>query len=231
MRRNRWMVALLALLLGTLAAVGTGRCLLLPAFTQGVWDRWAEVGPAGAAQTLRLESGTLTAVGVGLGCEGAGCAADVSLTDADGHVVGRAVVGGSVLEDVTCPIRRPYRWVYLDVAAEGETGMVTLRVAPALGNEGRLLVRASARDAYPDGEAHGTEGVADLSFQLHDEVAGFEAVGRLTARAADMWPGILAWRGLFAALVGVVAALSAGFLALAAAYGLGAVGRPGQNSG
>jgi hypothetical protein len=230
MRRNRWIVA--ALLVATAAAVlGVAGCLRLPAFTQGVWDRWAEVGPSGAAQTLRLGSGTLTRVGVGLGCEGAWCAADVSLTDAEGYVVARAAVSGSALEDVTCPIRRPYRWVYLDVAANGEMRMVTLRVAPVSGSEGRLLVRASARDVYPHGEAQGIEGVSDLSFQLHDDVAGFEMAGRLMTRVADMWPGLLAWRGVHAILAGLVAAVSVGVLTLAAAYGLGDSGRPGQNSG
>ncbi len=229
MRRNGWIATVL--LLGTLAAaVGVGGCMRLPAFTQAVWSRWAEVGPRGVVQTLRLERGTLTGVAVGLGCEGAGCAADLSLTDAEGRVVARARVGGSRLEDVTSPVRRPYRWVGLNVGAKDDTGTVALRVMPAPGSQGRLLVRASEWDVYPYGEASGVEGVADLSFRLYDEVAGFEGFERLMDRAADSRPGFLAWRGLYAALAGLASALGAGFLVLAAVYGLDVSGEPGQNS-
>lgn len=228
MRRTGWIVTVV--LLASLATVGAALCLHLPAFTQGVWDRWAEVGPSGVAQTLRLEGEPLTAVGIGLGCDGGDCAAALTLTDAAGRVLAQAAVRGPDLENIACPVRRPYRWVRLDAGAMTGDGALTLRVTPLPGSQGRLLVRASEQDVYARGEARGIEGVADLSFQLFDRVSGLEGLGRLLDRAAAQGPAFMARRGGHAVLAGLVAFLGAGFLALAAAYGTGDSGRPGQKS-
>jgi len=228
-RRTGWIVTVV-LLAAWAAALGAALCLRLPAFTQRVWDRWAEVGPSGVMQTLRLEGEPLTAVGVGLGCDGGGCAATLTLTDATGRVVAQATVRDSALENVACPIRRPYRWVRLDVGAMTGDGTAALRVVPLPDGKGRLLVRASGQDVYAGGDAEGIEGVADLSFQLFDQVSGLEGFGRLLDRAAAQGPGFLAWRGWYAVLAGLVAALGAGLLVAAGIYAAGTSGRPGQKS-
>lgn len=230
MGRKVWLAA--AVLLAALAAiVGMGLCLQLPAFTQGVWDHWALVEASGVAQTLRLEGEPLTAVGIGLGCDGAGCAAALTLTDAAGRVLAQTILRGADLEDVACPVRRPYRWVRLDAGAMTGHGTVALQVTPLPGSQGRLLVRASEQDVFARGEVRGIQGVADLSFQLFDGVSGLEGLGRLLDRAAAQGPAFMARREGYAVLAGLVAVLGAGFLALAAAYGTGISGRPGQNSG